>query len=122
MLRIHTKDRRLKAETFHSFRCTLYRIISDIYSTAPGRQLWVNLAYSSMGLGALVFTFNAEREVELKHHIFSIILMVLLVFVAIDFFIMVIDPVYIVMICWIPFIILLLTYIIKEPWGSTAPL
>ncbi len=88
-------------------------VVSDFFAGTADRQLFVSCGYVAMGIGALTFTFNAERELQLKHHRLSLILIILLGLMAIDFFFPFVDPVYIVYICWVPFIFTLLYYIVK---------
>jgi hypothetical protein len=89
-------------------------IFSDFYtSITEVRQIAVNIGYTLMSIGVIVFTFNAEREVGLKRHYLSIFLIFLLSFLFIDFFIWIIASVYLALIAWVPFIIALLLYITK---------
>ena len=92
-------------------------IISDLYvdylSLPESRHFYGNIAYSILGIGALVFTFNAERELGQKNHIFSIILLGSLIFMAIDFFFVIIEPVYFALVGWVLFVIVLLIYVKK---------
>ncbi|NVM52612.1 MAG: hypothetical protein HWN66_02830, partial [Candidatus Helarchaeota archaeon] len=60
-------------------------MISDLF-TPSNRQFYVNLGYIAMVSGALFFTFNAERELEQKKYIFSVILIILIIFLIVDVF------------------------------------
>ena len=88
-------------------------VISDYFSSIVDRQLFLNLGYGTMVIGALVFTFNAEREVEIKSHSFSLILVTLGFFLVIDFFLVLFNPLYIALACWGLFITFLLIYVMK---------
>ncbi|HUX98342.1 MAG TPA: hypothetical protein VMV49_02195 [Candidatus Deferrimicrobium sp.] len=89
-------------------------IFSDLYATnVEVRQIAVNIGYTLMAIGTIVFTFNAEREVGLKRHLLSIFLIFILIFLLVDFFIWIIAPVYLALVSWLPFIITLLLYITK---------
>ena len=89
-------------------------IISDFYMTSEVRTYAVYPGYVAMAIGALVFAFNAEREIDFKSHVFSIVLLVALIFLIIDFFILIVEPIYVVLIIWVPYIFILLIYIFKS--------
>lgn len=91
---------------------TITFILSDYYALAVDRLFFVNIGYGIMALGALFFTFNAELELNKRKHVLFIILLVLIVFLMIDFFLMVIMPYYIAIFAWIPFILILVNYLI----------
>jgi hypothetical protein len=103
------------------FMMILFFIIADFFSADPyPREIFVNIGYLFMSLGALYFVFNVERELNFKYKIFSILLAVLFTFLAIDFFYfqlilnyVIIEPSTITYICWIPFIIILFIYLFK---------
>ena len=88
-------------------------IVSDFFTAPADRQFIVNFGYLAMGLGALTFTFNAERELEFNRHILSLFLVALLLIMTVDFFFLFVDPIFIVYACWIPFIFTLLLYIAR---------
>ncbi|MBD3228608.1 MAG: hypothetical protein GF329_10520 [Candidatus Lokiarchaeota archaeon] len=99
----------------------LFFMIADFFLVDPDiREVIVNIGYLFMGLGALYFVLNIERELNLKHRIFTIILAVLFAFLLIDYFyfqlildFVIIEPSTLTYFCWIPFIILLIFYIFK---------
>jgi len=92
---------------------TLFFIFSDYFSPLENRLFFVNIGYCIMALGALVFTFNAERELDQRKHILLLILLALIIFLIADFFIMLIEPYYLAILAWIPFIIILFNYLIR---------
>ncbi len=87
-------------------------IFTDLF-TVSNRQFFINIGYLVMGTGALIFTFNAEREINQRYHIFTIFLLAALSFLIVDFFILVLDPAVVTLLAWAPFVIILLAYNIK---------
>ena len=92
---------------------TSFFILSDYFSLVENRLFLVNIGYFFMAMGALVFTFNAERELDQRKHSLFFILLALIIFLMLDFFIMLIAPYYLVIFAWIPFIIILLNYLMR---------
>jgi hypothetical protein len=88
-------------------------MVSDFFITPPDRRLYLNCGYAIMGIGILFFTFSTERELQLRNHPLSLILVVSLGILVIDFFVPFVNPIYIVYICWIPMIFTLFYYIVK---------
>ncbi|MHA1297985.1 MAG: hypothetical protein ACTSO9_00920 [Candidatus Helarchaeota archaeon] len=80
------------------------------------------MGYSSMSVGALFFSIYAEREIKIKNHLFSIILMILVGLLVVSMVIPIISTSVFAFTCWLPFIVLLLIFLkrfsgkIKEKW------
>jgi hypothetical protein len=87
-------------------------IYSDIF-TPMDRPFYINIGYTIMVLGALIFTFNAEREIGHKYHIFSLILLGAFTLLIVDFVVFIIPPFYLTLVSWVPFVVILLIYLIK---------
>jgi hypothetical protein len=77
------------------------------------RLNYIKIGYAIMGLGALIFTFNAEREIGHNHHILSLILLGAFSLMVMDFFLPFLEPFYFTIICWAPFVVILLFYLVK---------
>ncbi|MHA1384219.1 MAG: hypothetical protein ACTSR3_10755 [Candidatus Helarchaeota archaeon] len=98
-------------------------IMSDFFSYLPEiRQFYLDMGYSSMSVGALFFSIYAEREIKIKNHLFSIILMILVGLLVVSMVIPIISTSVFAFTCWLPFIVLLLIFLkrfsgkIKEKW------
>jgi len=84
-----------------------------IFPLSTERLNYVDIGYGIMGLGALIFTFNAEREIGHKRHILSLILLSAFAFLIADFFLLILEPFYLTIACWAPFVVILLVYLVK---------
>jgi len=91
---------------------TLIYIYSDFYIPINS-AFYVDIGYSIVGLGVLVFTFNAERELNYRYHVFTLILLGAYAILVINFFIGFIMKYYLLIICWIPFFCIIITYLIR---------
>ncbi|NVM03754.1 MAG: hypothetical protein HWN67_15600 [Candidatus Helarchaeota archaeon] len=97
----------------------IFFMISDFFSPlsyAPlsyVRQIYIDFGYVTLGLGALFFSYNAEREIQQKNHIFSIILTILLCLLIVDTFALIVSPETLAVLTNLPFVLLLIIYIIK---------
>ncbi|MHA1269397.1 MAG: hypothetical protein ACTSPY_06370 [Candidatus Helarchaeota archaeon] len=93
---------------------TFFFLISDYFITDYSiREIFLDLGYLSMGFGGLFFCYCLERELNYKKPIFSVILFILLIVLIINMFVLFMDSTNIVVICWVPFVILLTIYIYK---------
>ncbi len=103
------------ATFFLSYTCNIiFFLISDFFSTIYYiRQIYIDFGYIILGLGALFFSYNAEREMQQKKHFFTIILTILLGLLILDTILLVAPPGVIALFVNIPFIFVLLLYIIK---------
>ncbi|MFX1449750.1 MAG: hypothetical protein ACFFCM_02835 [Promethearchaeota archaeon] len=87
--------------------------IFNIHQINDIRQIFIDFGYIILGLGALFFSFNAEREMQQNRHIFTIIVGILLGLLILDTVIFVVTPGILAMMANAPFILLLVLYIIK---------
>ncbi|MFX0136624.1 MAG: hypothetical protein ACFFDN_23500 [Candidatus Hodarchaeota archaeon] len=89
-------------------------IISDFFSSLSYiRQIYIDFGYVTLGLGALFFSYNAEREIQQKNHIFTLILTILLCLLVVDTFTLIVSPGTLALLTNLPFVLLLIIYIIK---------
>ncbi|TFG05979.1 MAG: hypothetical protein EU536_00115 [Promethearchaeota archaeon] len=91
----------------------VFFIVGDYYSDAIVRPFNVNVGYTIMAFGALIFTYNAERELNQRKHVLFLALLGLILVMLIDFVVGFIEPYYIAILAWIPFILILLIYLIR---------
>jgi len=97
---------------------TICFLIGDLFVIDGNiREIFVNVGYFFMGSGAFFFCFNIERELKFKIHYFSIFLSITVSLLVVNFvlnlFSLGIDKIFFVILCWIPFLVLLLIYIFK---------
>lgn len=101
------------------FFCFAAMVLTYLYTdfmnlpSSTDRLNYINIGYAIMGFGALIFTFNAEREIGHKHHIISLILLGAFIFMIADFFLLFLEPFYFTIACWAPFVVILLFYLVK---------
>lgn len=90
-------------------------LFTDFVNFPPAidRRNYINIGYAIMGLGALIFTFNAERELGHTHHILSLLLLGAFSVMIVDFFLLFLEPFYFTIMCWAPFVVILLFYLVK---------
>jgi len=101
---------------FFCFALMIFTYLFTDFANFPSsddRLNYLNIGYGIMGLGALIFTFNAEREIGHNHHILSFILLGAFSVMVVDFFLLFLRPFYFTIACWAPFVVILLFYLVK---------
>ncbi|MFX1295182.1 MAG: hypothetical protein ACFFD2_10070 [Promethearchaeota archaeon] len=89
-------------------------IFGEFFAIPGTRVMYLNIGYFLLGIGALFFTFNVERELKRNKHILSLFLLTLLLLTVINLFFLIIDLLVIIYFLYaIPFIVILLIYILK---------
>lgn len=87
-------------------------IVADFY-VEVGRENVLNIGYIIAGLGATLFAYYAEREIGLKKHLFSILLVVVFGFLLINAIFPMINAFILTAGGWLIFIFLIFIYIKK---------
>ncbi|MBD3228607.1 MAG: hypothetical protein GF329_10515 [Candidatus Lokiarchaeota archaeon] len=106
---------------FISFSTTLlFYIISDFFIIDVDflRPQIVNIGYLAIVIGAISFSFYAEREMQSKFFPFTLIILTFLIVLIVDLFLNFIDTSFIALPSEIPIIILIFIYVNK----FTAPI
>lgn len=89
-------------------------IIADFYVSIVWRPRVLNISYMIAVLGAVLFSYHTEREIGMKRHYFSIIILALTGGIVLNaFFSFLTTSVYITFIVWLIFIVELIFYIRK---------
>jgi hypothetical protein len=88
-------------------------IIADFYVQEPDmRKIVLNISYLVAVLGSALFSFYTEREIQMKRHYFTLIMLILTGFVIFNTIFSVLSTsVYITFIVWLVFIVLIIIYI-----------
>ena len=87
-------------------------IIADYYAqTIDLRAFILSISYLIGVFGAFFFSYNTEREIKVKTHFFSLIMLSFLSFLILNMFISILDPIIITILTWLFFIILVVIYI-----------
>jgi hypothetical protein len=90
----------------------VFFIVGDFYTLIEWRARVLNIGYTIAGLGALLFSYHTEHEIEMKRHYFSIIILALTCGIVLNaVFSFLSTSVYLTFIIWVIFIILVILYI-----------
>lgn len=89
-------------------------IIADFYVSLDWRTRVLNVSYMVAVLGAALFAYRTEREIGMKHHYFSILILALTGGIVLNsIFSFLSTSVYFTFIVWLLFIALVILYIRK---------